>query len=77
MKRDLRTHPLTAIFDACDDTLDTVLDVFRGQTQAFDTVCKDGRKLMTCLDPTIGVLFTLSARLGEGIDLLGSSPFLL
>jgi hypothetical protein len=62
-KRELST-PLTAKFEACN-SLDTVLDVFRGQTQAFDTVCKGGGKLMIYLNPIVQVLFTLSARLEE------------
>ena len=71
-KEDLRTHPFTTAFDICN-TPDTILDVFRGQAQAFDSFRKGDDKLMRWLNPTVQVLFTLSATLGEGIGLVRTS----
>ena len=71
-KQDLHTHPFAAAFNACN-TPDTILDVFRGQAQAFDRFREGDDKLMRCLNPTVQVLFTLSATLGEGIGLVRTS----
>jgi hypothetical protein len=71
-KQDLYTHPFAAAFNACN-TPDTILDVFRGQAQAFDKFREGDDKLMRCLNPTVQVLSTLSATLGEGIGLVRTS----
>jgi hypothetical protein len=68
-KQDLRTHPFAAAFDICT-TPDTVLDIFRTQAKTFDSFRKEDDKLMRWLNPTVQVLFTLSATLGEGIGLV-------
>jgi hypothetical protein len=74
-KQDLRIHPLTTIFDGCD-TLDAILDVFRGKMHAFDTVHDSGENLTTYLDPTVQVLFMLSTRLGDLVSSSESSVLL-
>jgi hypothetical protein len=76
-KEDLRTHPFTTAFDICN-TPDTILDVFRGQAQAFHGFREGDEKLMKWLDPTVHLLFTLSATLGEGVGLVSPSflPFI-
>jgi hypothetical protein len=71
-KEDLRTHPFATAFGVCN-TPDTILDVFRGQAQAFHGFREGDEKLMKWLDPTVHLLFTLSATLGEGIDLVSLS----
>jgi phage-related minor tail protein len=48
------------------------LDVFKKQAQAFEEFRKDDDKLMKFLDPTINVLSTLSATIGEGLALVVS-----
>jgi hypothetical protein len=68
-KKDLQTHPFAAQFDGCDSPA-AVLDVFRNQAQAFDEFRKGDDRLMTWLDPTVNVLFTCSATLGEGLALV-------
>jgi hypothetical protein len=68
-KKDLQTHSFAAQFDRCDSPA-AVLDVFRNQAQAFDEFRKDDDKLMTWLDPTVNILFTCSATLGEGLALV-------
>ncbi|KAI0249056.1 hypothetical protein BJV78DRAFT_1284306 [Lactifluus subvellereus] len=72
-KKDLRTHPFAAQFDRCDSP-DAVLAVFRGQAQTFEEYRKGDDGLMKWLDPTVNVLFTLSATLGEGLALVPFSP---
>jgi hypothetical protein len=71
-KEDPRTHPFAAAFNVCN-TPDTILDVFRTQAQAFDRLREGDDKLMRWLNPTVQVLFTLSATLGEGISLVRPS----
>jgi hypothetical protein len=68
-KQDLRTHPFAAALNFCT-TPDSILDIFRTQAQAFDSFRKGDDKLMRWLNPTVEVLFTLSATLGEGIGLV-------
>jgi hypothetical protein len=68
-KKDLQTHPFAAQFDRCDSPA-AVLDVFRKQAQAFDEFRKDDDRLMAWLDPTVNILFTCSATLGEGLALV-------
>jgi hypothetical protein len=68
-KLDLRTHPLTAVLEDCDSP-DALLNVFRGQACAFDEFCKGDDRLMKWLNPTVNILFTFSATLGEGIALV-------
>jgi hypothetical protein len=71
-KQDLRTHTFAAVLDSCDSP-DAVLNVFRRQARAFDGICKGDDKLMKWLSPTVNILFTFSAILGEGIALVSVS----
>jgi hypothetical protein len=68
-KHDLHTHPFAAVLDNCDSP-DAVLNVFRKQARAFGEFCRGDDRLMKWLDPTVHILFTLSATLGEGIALV-------
>jgi hypothetical protein len=63
---DLQTHPFAAELDNCDSP-DVVLDVFRTQSRAFDEFSKGDDRLMKLLGPTVHILLTFSATLGEGI----------
>jgi hypothetical protein len=65
----LDTHPFATQLDACD-TPKAVSDLLRTQAQAFSKFRKGDEKLMAVLDPTIHILFTFSATLGEGIGLV-------
>ncbi|KAI0249042.1 hypothetical protein BJV78DRAFT_728446 [Lactifluus subvellereus] len=67
-KQDLRTHPLADQIHNCDSP-DAVLVLFQRQAEAFDEFCKGDDRLMKWLDPTVHILFTFSATLGEGIAL--------
>jgi hypothetical protein len=68
-KQNLHTHPFAAALGDCD-SLDALLDVFRRQARAFDEFCKGDERLMKWLNPTVHILFSLSATLGEGIALV-------
>jgi hypothetical protein len=68
-KQDLHTHPFAAALGDCDSP-DAVLNIFRRQAQAFDEFCKGDDRLMKWLNPTVHILYTFSATLGEGIALV-------
>lgn len=68
------THPFAA---ALEDYVSpsSVLDVFRRQTRAFDTLRKGEDKLMAWLTPIVYILFSVSETLGKGISLVSIQPF--
>lgn len=72
----LETHPFAV---ALEDyvSLNSVLNVFRKQARAFDTVAfrKGEDKLMTWLTPIVYILFSVSEALGKGISLVSIQPF--
>jgi len=65
----LDTHPFAAQLDTCDSP-EAVSAVFRVQAQAFSKFREGEEKLMTWLGPTVCILYTFSATLGEGIGLV-------
>ena len=65
----LDTHPFAAQPDACESPK-AVSDLLRTQAQAFSKFRKGDNKLMACLGPTVHILFTFSATLGEVISLV-------
>jgi hypothetical protein len=67
--QDLRIHPLAADFDNCD-TPDAVLQLFQKQVHALDDARTSDQTLMKWLNPTVHVLYMLSATLGEGVGLV-------
>jgi len=74
----LDTHPFSKQLDSCDSP-EAVLNVLRTQAQAFSKFCQGDEKLMAWLDPTVNILFTFSATIGEGIGLVShrALPILL
>ena len=73
-KKDLRSHPLLAELHACNSP-DAVLTILRGQIdQSRRASSADGR-LTSWLSPTVNVLYTLSAAVGEGISLVSIRRF--
>jgi hypothetical protein len=74
-KQDLGAHPFAAALEEFK-TPDAILGIFRKQAQAFDQFQKGDDQLMACLTPTVNILFTFSATLGEGVCLV-SHCFLL
>ncbi|KAI0291327.1 hypothetical protein B0F90DRAFT_1777935, partial [Multifurca ochricompacta] len=69
--QDLRDHPFTAEFNACDSP-DAVLDVFQKQTDALDGTRKGDEGLVKWLSPTVYILSMFSGILGEGVGLVFS-----
>jgi hypothetical protein len=67
--KSLITHPFATQLDNCDSP-QAVSNVLRTQAQAFSKSRKHYEKLMGWLDPTVNILFTFSATLGEGIGLV-------
>jgi hypothetical protein len=65
----LDTHPFAAQLDACESPK-AVSDLLRTQAQAFSKFRNGDDKLMACLGPTVHILFTFSATLGEVISLV-------
>jgi hypothetical protein len=73
-KQDLEAHPFAAALEN-SNSLDSVINVFRKQAQAFDKFCKGDDKLMAWLTPIVNILFTFSGTLGEGIGLVSIQSF--
>jgi hypothetical protein len=68
-KKDLLAHPLAAQLQACDSP-SSILAVLQQQVQELDrSESRDGR-LTKWLDPTVNVLYALSATFGEGVGLV-------
>jgi hypothetical protein len=65
----LDTHPFAAQLGTCRSP-EAVSNVLRTQAQAFNKFRKGDENLMTWLNPTVNILFTFSATLGEGIGLV-------
>jgi hypothetical protein len=72
-KKDLLAHPLAAQLQACD-TPSSILAVLQQQVQEFDRSQSGDDRLTNWLDPTVNVLYSLSASatLGEGVGLVCS-----
>ncbi|KAN0123617.1 hypothetical protein V8E52_002949 [Russula decolorans] len=64
----LDTHPFTAQLDACQNP-EAISNFLRTEAQAFSKFRKGDERLMVWLDPTIHILFSFSATLGEEIGL--------
>ena len=67
--QDLRTHPLAAKLDQCNSP-DVVLDIFREQADALGRIEERDQTLMKWLDPTVHLLYTLSATIGGSIGMV-------
>ena len=65
----LDAHPFAVQLNACDSPK-AVSDLLHSQAQAFTKFRKGDEELMVVLDPTVHILFTFSAALGEGIGLV-------
>ena len=67
-KKDLLAHPLVTELQSCN-TPSAILSVLQQQVQLDESRRSDDR-WTRWLDPTVNVLFTLSATLGEGVGLV-------
>ena len=74
-KQDLQTHPLSAAFENSNSP-DSVVNVFRKQSKAFDKFRKEDDKLMAWLTPIVNILFIFSGTPGEGIGIVSIQSFM-
>ncbi|KAH9044087.1 hypothetical protein EDB83DRAFT_2406966 [Lactarius deliciosus] len=70
-KNDLLVHPLAAQLQACNSPAD-ILSILQDKVEELDQSRSADERLSRWLNPTINVLFALSATLGEGIGLVFS-----
>ena len=70
-KQDLLAHPLASQFQTCDSPA-AILAILHQQVQGLDQSRSSGDRLIRWLDPTINVLYTLSATLRDGVGLVSS-----
>jgi fungal STAND N-terminal Goodbye domain len=74
---DITSHPLANELQSCDSP-DAILTVLRRQIPSFDQSQSDHEGFTKYLMPTVNVLYTFSAVLGEGVGLVGiATPSLL
>jgi len=76
-KNDLVAHPLAAQFQACNSP-SAILAVLRQRVQELNQSETTDERWTKWLDPTVNILYSLSATLGEGVGLvrLGSQTHL-
>ncbi|KAH9028419.1 hypothetical protein EDB84DRAFT_1439625 [Lactarius hengduanensis] len=70
-KKNLLAHPLMVQLQTCNSPTD-VLAVLRTQVQQFEQSTSGDDRLTRWLNPTVNVLYTFSAVLGEGVGLVFS-----
>jgi hypothetical protein len=68
-KKDLLAHPLASQLQACDSPT-AILAILRLQVQGLDQSRSGDDRWTKWLGPTINVLYTFSATLGEGVSLV-------
>jgi hypothetical protein len=69
-KKDLLSHPLATRLQACDSP-GAILSILQQQVQEFErSIGSSDDKWTKWLDPTVNVLYALSATLGEGVGLV-------
>ncbi len=68
-KKDLLAHPLVGQLQPCNSPAD-ILNVLRDQVQQFEQSTSTVEKWTKWLNPTVNVLYTLSAVLGEGVGVV-------
>jgi hypothetical protein len=69
-KNNLLTHPLAAQLQSCDSP-SAILSVLQDLIKQFDQRRRSDRRLSNWLDPTVNVVYALSATLSEGVGLVG------
>ena len=68
-KKDLLAHPLVNELQSCNSS-SAILAVLQQQLQGLDQSRRSDDRWTRWLDPTVNVLFTLSATLGEGVGVV-------
>jgi hypothetical protein len=70
--KDLASDPLLRELEACSSP-DGVFDILRGLIIGSDQSCNSNDWLTKWLNPTVNMLYTLSATLGKVVGLVGSA----
>ena len=73
-KKDLASHPLLSNLQSCDSP-EAVLTVLRDQIPAFNQSQNRGDGLTKWVIPTVNVLYTFSATVGQGVGLVNIKMF--
>jgi hypothetical protein len=68
-KKDLLAHPLVSQLQACNSPA-AILVVLQQQVQGLDQSRSGDGRWTKWLDPTVSILYALSATLGEGVGLV-------
>jgi hypothetical protein len=68
-KNDLLAHPLAAQLQSCNSPSD-ILAVLQQQVQGLDQSRSSDERWSRWLDPTVNVLYALSATVGAGVGLV-------
>jgi len=68
-KKNLLAHPLAAQLQACDSP-DAILSVLQKQVEDLNRSRNTDERWIKSLDPTVKVLFSFSATIGEGVGLV-------
>jgi hypothetical protein len=68
-KKDLASHPLLPNLQSCDSP-EAVLTVLRDRIPAFNQSQNGDDRLTKWVSPTVNVLFTFSAAVGQGVGLV-------
>ncbi len=74
-KNRLLAHPLAAQLQSCDSPA-AILSVLQDLIQQFDCRRRSDERLSKWLSPTVNVLYTLSATLGQGVGLVSLNRYL-
>jgi hypothetical protein len=75
-KNKLLDHPLATQLQSCDSP-NAVLTVLQDLVQQFDQRRTNDERLKNWLNPTVNVLYTFSAILGEGVGLVSHNSLSL
>jgi hypothetical protein len=73
-KKDLSSHPLLPNLQSCDSP-EAVLTVLRDQVPAFDQSQNSDDGLTKWVTPTVNVLCSFSATIGQGVGLVNTKIF--
>ena len=74
-KKDLASHPLLSSIQSCDSP-EAILTVLREQIPVFSQSQNGDNRLTKWVTPTVNVLYSFSAALGQGVGLVNIKNFL-
>jgi len=69
-------HSLAAELDHCNSP-DAILKIFQKQADALDQAAKHNQTLIKWLNPTVHLLYMLSATIAEGVGLVSPTERVL